>query len=143
MMDYRAELQIILDDENLGFEEWISRYPIQECPRLILEYKSFMQKYAIENGDFESVEELQELDDLAERIENFTIDTFAARQQKFNEATILLEKIRGLHAQFMENGSGEILVSEEQVNDLRDIVQYLKSQDLYDEETWKPLLHLI
>ena len=143
MMDYRAELQIILDDENLEFEEWISRYPIQECPRLILEYKSFMQKYAIENGDFESVQDLQDLDDLAERIENFTIDTLAARQEKFNEAIKLLEKIKGLQVQIIESGSGEIPVSEELINDLRDIVQYLKSQDMYNEETWKPLLHLI
>lgn len=142
-MDYRAELQIILDDENLEFEEWISRYPIQECPRLILEYKSFMQKYAIENGDFESVQDLQDLDDLAERIENFTIDTLAARQEKFNEAIKLLEKIKGLQVQIIESGSGEIPVSEELINDLRDIVQYLKSQDMYNEETWKPLLHLI
>ena len=143
MMDYRAELQIILDDENLEFEEWISRYPIQECPRLILEYKNFMQKYAIENGDFESVEDLQELDELAERIENFTIDTLAARQEKFNEAGILLEKLKVLQEIVAQNESNEILVSEEMLDDLRQMVKYLKRYGLYDEETWKRLQHLL
>jgi len=142
-MDYRAELQIILDDENLEFEEWISRYPIEECPRLILEYKKFMQKYAIENGDFESVEDLQELDDLAERIENFTIDTLAARQEKFNEATVLLEKLKVLQEVIAQSESNEILVSEELLDDLRQMVKYLKHHGLYNEETWKPLQHLL
>ena len=142
-MDYRAELQIILDDENLEFEEWISRYPIQECPRLILEYKNFMQKYAIENGDFESVADLQELDELAERIENFTIDTLAARQEKFNEARILLDKLKIMQENIAQSESKEILVSEELLNDLREIVKYLKSQGLYDPETWTKLQHLL
>lgn len=142
-MDYLAELQIILDDENLEFEEWISRYPIQECPRLILEYKNYMQKYCIENDDYESVEELQELDKFADYVENLAIEKLAEQQEKFNKAKILLEKIKILQAQIMKSESKEISVSEELVNDLRDIVKYLKSQDMYNEETWKPLLHLI
>ncbi len=142
-MDYLAELQIILDDENLEFEDWISRYPIQECPRLILEYKNYMQKYCIENDDYESVEELQELDRFADYVENLAIEKLAEQQEKFNEATMLLEKIKCLQAQIMKSGTGEIPVSEELINDLRDIVQYLKSQNMYNEETWKPLLHLI
>jgi len=142
-MDYRAELQIILDDENLEFEEWISRYPIQECPRLILEYKSFMQKYCIENDDFEGLNDLQELDELVERIENFTIDTLAERQEKFNEAEMLLAKFKILQENLAQSESKEILVSEELLDYLRDIVKYLKSHDLYDEETWKKLQHLL
>ena len=142
-MDYLAELQIILDDENLEFEDWISRYPIQECPRLILEYKNYMQKYCIENDDYESVEELQELDRFADYVENLAIEKLAEQQEKFNEATMLLEKIKGLQTQIIKSGSREIPVSEELLNDLRDIVQYLKSQNMYNEETWKPLLHLI
>lgn len=142
-MDYLAELQIMLDDENLEFEDWISRYPIQECPRLILEYKNYMQKYFIENDDYESIGELQELDKFADYVENLAIEKLAEQQEKFNEATMLLEKIKCLQAQIMKSGTGEIPVSDELLNDLRDIVQYLKSQNMYNEETWKPLLHLI
>jgi len=142
-MDYRAELQVILDDENLEFEEWISRYPIQECPRLILEYKNFMQKFCIENGDFEGVRDLQELDELAERVENFTIDTLAERQEKFNRAEELLAKLKILQESIAQNESKEIPVSDELLDDLRDMVKYLKSHDLYDEEIWKKLQHLL
>lgn len=56
-MNYRAELQVLLDDETLDVETWLYSYPIEEGPFLILEYKNFMQKWAIENDDFQTVEE--------------------------------------------------------------------------------------
>ncbi len=142
-MNYRKEIQIIIDDENLGFEEWISRYPIEECPRLILEYKNFIQKLAIENGDFEAVNDLQQLEELAERIENFTIDILAERQEKSNKAEILLEKLKILQEDLMQNASTEILVSEELLDDLREVVEFLRSNGMYDEEKWKKLQHLL
>ena len=142
-MDYRAELQILLYDENMKFETWLSRYPIQECPNLILEYKKVMQKYAIEIGDFKSLEELQELDELADKIENFTIDTYAAKQEKFNEIEALKRKIEAMKELFLKSDSKEISLSDEVLTDLREIVKYLKSHGLYDEEMWKPLKHLL
>ena len=142
-MDYHAELQVILDDENLEFEEWISRYPIQECPRLILEYKNFMQKFCIENDDFKGLRDLQELDELAERVENFSIDILAERQEKFDQAEMLLAKLKILQENVAQSKSKEIPVSEELLDDLRDIVKYLKNNDLYDEEIWKKLQHLL
>lgn len=143
MMDYRAELQILLDDENMSFETWISRYPIQECPGLILEYKNFMQKYAIENDDFETVEELQELDKFADYIENLAIDKLAERQEKFNKAEILIQKLKVLIESVSQNKSKKIAISDELLDDLRDIVKYMRSQGLYDEENWKILQHLL
>lgn len=142
-MDYRAEIQRFLDDEKLGFEEWISDCPITEAPALILEYKSYMQKLAIENNDFEAVQDLQGLDDLVERVENFTIDTLAARQEKLNEVIILQQKFQAIQEKLAQSDSKTIDVSNDLLDDLRKIADYLKSQGLYDAETWKNLQHLL
>lgn len=143
MMDYRAEIQRFLDDDKLGFEEWISDCPIIEAPTLILEYKSYMQKLAIENDDFEALQDLQDLDDLVQRIENFTIDTFAARQEKLNEVIILQQKFQSIQEKLAQSDSNTIDVSNDLLDDLRGIVNYLKSHGLYEEETWKNLQHLL
>jgi hypothetical protein len=142
-MDYRAEIQRFLDNDKLGFEEWISGCPITEAPTLILEYKSYMQKLAIENDDFEAVQDLQELDDFAQRIENFAIDTFAERQEKLNEVIILQQKFQAIQEKFAQSDSKTIDVSNNLLDELREIVNYLKSQGLYDAETWKNLQHLL
>lgn len=142
-MDYHAEIQKFLDNDELGFEEWISDCPITEAPGLILEYKSYMQKLAIENDDFEAVQDLQELDDLVQRIENFTIDTFAARQEKLNKVIILQQKFQAIQEKLAQSDSKTIDVSNDLLDDLREVVNYLKSQGLYDAETWKNLQHLL
>lgn len=142
-MNYQEEIQRFLDNDELEFEEWIADCPITEAPALILEYKSYMQKLAIENDDFEAVQDLQELDDLVERIENFTIDTLAARQEKFNQMEKLLKKLKEVQEIISHNELKEIPVSIELISDLREIADYLKSQGLYDSETWKKLQHLL
>lgn len=32
MMDYRAELQILLDHDTMTLKEWLSNYPLTESP---------------------------------------------------------------------------------------------------------------
>ncbi|MBO6201432.1 MAG: hypothetical protein J6N74_07420 [Chryseobacterium sp.] len=102
-MNYRAELQVLLDDETLDVETWLYSYPIEEGPFLILEYKNFMQKWAIENDDFQTVEELQCLDNLAEKMQNFAIDKLAERQEKQNRVKVLKEKIEFLKQEILKN----------------------------------------
>ena len=142
-MNYRAELQVLLDDETLDVETWLYSYPIEEGPFLILEYKNFMQKWAIENDDFQTVEELQCLDNLAEKMQNFAIDKLAERQEKQNRVKVLKEKIEFLKQEILKNDLKEVQVSEKVLEELREIVEYLKSNDMYDEELWGRLQDLL
>jgi len=142
-MNYQEEIQRFLEDENLDFEEWISEYPITEAPALISEYKSYMQKIAIENDDFDALRDLQELDDLAERIQDFTIDTLAAKEEKRIESELIQQKINRWIEMISKNGSEEIIVSDEFLDDIRQVIAYLKKQGIYDEAVFKPLQHLL
>ncbi|WP_374444637.1 hypothetical protein [Epilithonimonas sp.] len=143
MMNYQEEIQRFLEDENLDFEEWISEYPITEAPALISEYKSYMQKIALENDDFDALRDLQELDDLAERIQDFTIDTLAAKEEKRIESELIQQKINRWIEMISKNGSEEIIVSDEFLDDIRQVIAYLKKQGIYDEAVFKPLQHLL
>ncbi len=142
-MNYQEEIQRFLEDENLDFEEWISEYPITEAPALISEYKSYMQKIALENDDFDALRDLQELDDLAERIQDFTIDTLAAKEEKRIESELIQQKINRWIEMISKNGSEEIIVSDEFLDDIRQVIAYLKKQGIYDEAVFKPLQHLL
>ncbi len=142
-MNYQEEIQRFLEDENLDFEEWISECPIAEAPTLISEYKSYMQKIALENDDFDALRDLQELDDLAERIQDFTIDTLAAKEEKRIESELIQQKINRWIEMISKNGSEEIILSDEFLDDIRQVIAYLKKQGIYDEAVFKPLQHLL
>lgn len=137
-MDYRAELQVLLDDDTMSFHDWLSLYPIQECPSLIQEYKLFMQKFLIEEGDFETVQKLEEeLNDFSDYMENLAIDVLAERQEKINQVEALLAKMKA------RSESKEFSVDKEMLDSMRDIIKYLKTCGLYNEKDWEKLKHLI
>lgn len=142
-MNYRAELQVLLDDETLDLETWLSGYPIEEGAFLILEYKNFMQKWAIENDDFQTVEDLQDLDYVAEKMQNFAIDKLAERQEELNRVIALKEKFEFLKEEMAKNNNKEIELTDEVVDSFRQALEYMKSHGLYDEKLWKPLQHLL
>lgn len=142
-MNYRAELQVLLDDETLDIETWLSGYRIEEGSFLILEYKNFMQKWAIENDDFQTVEDLQCLDNLAEKMQNFAIDKLAERQEELNKLIALKERFEFLKEEMAKNDNKEIELTDEDMNCFRQALEYIKNHGLYDEELWKPLQHLL
>ena len=142
-MNYRAELQVLLDDETLDIETWLSGYRIEEGSFLILEYKNFMQKWAIENDDFQTVEDLQCLDNLAEKMQNFAIDKLAERQEELNKLIALKERFEFLREEMAKNDNKEIELTDEDMDSFRQALEYIKSHGLYDEELWKPLQHLL
>ncbi len=143
-MDYRAELQVLLDDDTMSFHDWLSLYPIQECPSLIQEYKLFMQKFLIEEGDFETVQKLEEeLNDFSDYMENLAIDVLAERQEKINQAEALIAKMKIMLDLAIRSESKEISVDKEMLDSLREIVKYLKTCGLYNEKDWEKLKHLI
>lgn len=142
-MDYRAELQILLDDDSMEFETWLGGYPIEEGYFLILEYKNFMQKYALENEDYQTVEELEGLDYLAEKIQDMAIDKLAERQEKCNVAKEVQAKMEILKQEILENTLDEKQLQDKVVKELLEIVECLKSHDMYIEADWKPLQQLL
>lgn len=142
-MNYRAELQVLLDDETLDIETWLSGYRIEEGSFLILEYKNFMQKWAIENDDFQTVEDLQCLDNLAEKMQNFAIDKLAEKQEELNKLIALKERFEFLKEEMAKNDNKEIELTDEDMDSFRQALEYIKSHGLYDEELWKPLQHLL
>lgn len=143
-MDYRAELQILLDDDSMILQDWLKQYPLEEYPGLIQEFKIYMQKFLIEQGDFQAVQELEdELTDYSEYVENLIFDKLAERQKKMIEAEALMERIKNLLKSISQIESKDIFVSDELLDDFREMVEYLKSEGLFDEETLRKLQHLL
>lgn len=83
------------------------------------------------------------MDNLAEKMQNFAIDKLAERQEKQNRVKVLKEKIEFLKQEILKNDLKEVQVSEKVLEELREIVEYLKSNDMYDEELWGRLQHLL
>ena len=143
-MDYREELQVLLDNEDLDFKTWLLNYPLIEQPNLVREFKKYMLKEAIECGDLETAKEVQLLDQLSDHLENQIIQKFAEVQEKNNQ--ILINAQRNF-AIIKDDAFESILTNADDSQLMIDIVRRMieieKFNNVYDEDKWKSILHLL
>lgn len=134
MMDYRAELQILLDHDTMTLKEWLSNYPLTESPALIHEFKIHMQKFLIDEGDFETVQALEdELSEATEHIENLIFDKLVREQEICNLIEKLKAKLEVLRPE-LEKKSPAFKVPDDVYDDMLELIAYNRSNGVIDTE---------
>lgn len=142
-MDYTEEFEALLPDESRTFINFICQFPASEGPTIVRQFKKFMEKKAIENGDFDALEDMQGMDEEADILENYIIERNAKIQmehiKKFAE---FHERLAPFRDELIYGISEGYKIPPYIVDEFRRYLEIEKKHNAYDEEFWKPLLPL-
>ena len=142
-MDYTEEFEALLADESRSFINFICQFPTSEGPTIVRQYKKFMEKKAIENEDYDALEEIQEIDEEADNLENYIIDRNAEIQMKnIKKFAEFRKQLTPFRDEIIDGISEGYKVPPDYVDKLRKYLELEKEYNAYDEEFWKPILSI-
>lgn len=141
----KVEAFILSDDDDVT--AFMNSFPRHLQPEVMREMKSLAEEQAIKHGDYEGLKQIDGVGKNIDEFENAVIDELAQRQE--NEMKV--QQLRGeleekmceitdhLIAKILEQGADW----QNYIELTKKIIETLKEFGVYDEEYWKPILHLL
>lgn len=150
MGKYTEKIIAFLESGQDDISDWMKQFPLQDQPDIMREMKNYAQKKAIENEDYDFVASLSDFDEKIDDFENSVIDTLAIRQeQEENEKKIqelcdsMIDNIGKIKDHIIEQILKQDEKSEEYLDFAKKMIHLFKENNIYDEEDWQPILHLL
>lgn len=150
MGKYTKEIIAFLEDERDDISDWIKQFPLQDQPNIMREMKNYTQKKAIENGHYDFATSLSDFDEKIDDFENCVIDTLAIQQQQEeNEKKIqqlreqMDKQVTEIKNKIIEGVLAQDENSEACLDLAKKLIHLFKENNIYDEEDWQPILHLL
>lgn len=150
MGKYTQKIIDFVESGNPEVSDWIKQFPLQDQPDIMREIKSYVQQKAIENGHYEFAASFDDFDEKVNKFENAVIDELAQKQEQEQlnkQVEEAKEKLTEQYFKLKNHIIQGILKQDENFEGYLDFAKKMidneKEFNVYDEEDWEPILHLL
>ena len=148
-MNYTKEIQEFINSD-LELDEWIINIPLPEQPSFLRAFKDYSVKIALENGNYELVAELQNMDDDTDAYEDIIITELAAKaeydkavEERDKVFAEMEDKIIGIRNYVIDCIVTQADNAVSMLELAKKIIQLEKDNASYNPEKWKAIAHLL
>lgn len=148
-MNYTKQIQEFINSD-LELDQWIVNIPLPEQPSFLRAFKEYSIKIALENGNYELVAELQNMDSETDAYEDAIITELAAKaeydkavEERDKVFAEMEERIIGVRNYVIDCIVSHADNAVAMLELAKKIIQIEKDNGNYNSENWKAIAHLL
>lgn len=147
MGEFREKVEDFLQNGDRDMVAFLESFPRHQQPDVLRQLQHTAEKMAIERGDYEGLANIAEIGKGIDDFENAVIDELAQKQENENEIQRLRGQLQNSISEICDEIIRKVLEQGEDKDQwaaiAREMIHNFKEHKVYDEEDWKPILHLL